>query len=265
MTRLVWIELLKLRSTRFSYGLLAAGAALSILSSAMGAARAGGASVPPLSTSAGLGAVTVVVGFPLLLALVLGITVSSGEFRYGTATLTFLATPERVKVLASKALAAAVAGAAFGLAGGIATTATGLVFAVAKSDPTALSSATLLGHIGGTALAGALLAAVGVGLGSLVRGGQLGAVIGVFIWCLIGESVLDGVYTATGRYLPFTAAASLAGSRVGGAFYAAGAGPGHALSGPAPLPFLAAAALVAGVAVLASALAATTTLPRDIT
>ena len=47
MTRLVWIELLKLRSTRLSYGLLAAGAALSILSSAMGAARAGGAQSRP--------------------------------------------------------------------------------------------------------------------------------------------------------------------------------------------------------------------------
>ena len=161
---------------------------------------------------------------------------SSGEFRYGTATLTFLATPERAKVLDLKALAAAVAGASFGLAGGIATTATGLVFAVAKSDPIALSSATLLGHIGGTALAGALLAAVGVGLGSLVHGGQLGAVIGVFIWCLIGESVLDGVYPATGRYLPFTAAASLAGSRVGGAFYAAGAAPAPATRSQGPRP-----------------------------
>jgi ABC-2 type transport system permease protein len=264
MTRLVWIELLKLRTTRLILVLLAAAVGLSILSSALGSARAGNASIPPLSTSGGLGSVTVVVGFPLLLALVLGITVSSGEFRYGTATLTYLATPGRAKVLVAKALAAAVVGTAFGLAGGIATTATGLVFAVAKGDHIALSSATLLGHIGGAALAGALLAAVGVGIGSLVRG-QLGAVIGAFLWCLIGESVLDGLYPSTGRYLPFTSAASLAGTRVGGAFYAAGAGSGHALSGPVPLPFLAGAALVAGVLVLASALAAATTLSRDIT
>lgn len=264
MTRLAWIELLKLRTTRLTYGLLAAAVGLSILSSAMGAARAGNASIPPLSASGGLGSVTVVVGFPLMLALVLGITVSSGEFRYGTATLTFLATPERAKVLVAKALAAAAAGAAFGLAGGIATTATGLVFAAAKGDRIALSPATLLGHIAGAALAGALLAAVGVGIGSLVRG-QLGAVIGVFLWCLIGESVLDGLYPSTGRYLPFTSAASLAGSRIGAAFYAAGADSGHALSGPVPLPFLAAAALVAGVFLLTSALAAATTLSRDIT
>jgi ABC-2 type transport system permease protein len=264
MTRLVWIELLKLRTTRLACGMLAAAVALSILSSAMGAARAGNASIPPLSTSAGLGAVTVLVGFPLLLALVLGITVSSGEFRHGTATLTFLATPKRAGVLVAKALAAAVAGTAYGLAGGIAATATGLVFAAAKGDHIALGAGTLLGHIAGAALAGALLAAVGVGVGSLVRG-QLGAVIGVFLWCLIGESVLDGLYPSTGRYLPFTSAASLAGSRVGAAFYAAGAGSGHALTGSAPLPFLAAAAIVAGIFVLASALAAATTLSRDIT
>lgn len=260
MTGLVRIELLKLRTMRLTYGLLAAAAGLSILISAWGAARSGDASIPPLSTSAGLDAVTAVVGYSLLLALAFGVIVSTGEFRHGTATLTFLATPERAKVLVAKALAAAVAGAAFGLAGGIVTTATGLVFAAAKGDPIALSSAILLGHIGGAALAGALLAAVGAGVGLLVRG-QLGAVIGVFIWCLIAESVLGGVYPSTERYLPFTTAASLAGSRGGGAFYAAG----RSLSGPAPLPFLAAAGLVAGVAVLASALAAATTLSRDIT
>jgi len=260
MPRLVGIELLKLRTTRLTCGLFFAAIGLSILFAAMAAARAGARSIPPLASAAGLAAVSVVVGYALLLALVLGITVSTGEFRLGTATLTYLATPKRTMVLAAKALAAAVAGAVFGFAGGITTTVVGLVFVAAKGDHVALGSATLVGHIAGATFAGALLAAVGVGLGSLVRG-QLGAVIGVFLWTVIGESVLDGIYPSIGRYLPFTTATSLAGSKVGGAFYAAGG----AISGPAPLPFGAAAALVAVVAVLASVLAAATTLSRDIT
>jgi len=268
MSRLVGSELLKLRTTRLTYGLLAAAIGLSLLFSSMGAIRAGAGSIPPLSTAAGLDAVTTVVGFALLLALVLGVTVSSGEFRHGTATLTFLATPKRTKVLAAKALAATVAGAVFGLAGGITSAAVGLVFVAVKRDHVTVGSAALLGHIAGASLAAALLAAVGVGVGSLVRG-QLGAVIGVFVWAVLGvfvwavlgESVLGGIYPSVGRYLPFTTAATLAGSKIGGAFYAAG----RSLSGPGQLPFAAAAALVAAVAVLASIVAAGTTLSRDIT
>jgi ABC-2 type transport system permease protein len=260
MSRLVGSELLKLRTTRLTYDLLAAAVGLSLLFSSMGAIRAGAGSIPPLSTAAGLDAVTTVVGFALLLALVLGVTVSSGEFRHGTATLTFLATPKRTKVLAAKALAATVAGAVFGLAGGITSAAVGLVFVAVKGDHVTVGSAALLGHIAGASLAASLLAAVGVGVGSLVRG-QLGAVIGVFVWAVLGESVLGGIYPSIGRYLPFTTAATLAGSKIGGAFYAAG----RSLSGPGQLPFAAAAALVAAVAVLASILAAGTTLSRDIT
>ena len=45
----------------------------------------------------------------------LGVTISSGEFRHQTATLTYLATPNRTRVLAAKAVAAAAGGAVFGL------------------------------------------------------------------------------------------------------------------------------------------------------
>ena len=52
----------------------------------------------------------------LLLGAVLGVTITSGEFRHQTATLTYLATPNRTRVLAAKMVAAAAAGAVFGLA-----------------------------------------------------------------------------------------------------------------------------------------------------
>src|SRR6266702_2398340 len=98
MTRLVRTELLKLRTTRMNYGLLAAAGALTALISVLIASRAGHA--------VGLG----------------GVIVSVGEFRHGTATPTYLAGPHRNRVMIAKIVAAALVGLAFGLvASGVAT------------------------------------------------------------------------------------------------------------------------------------------------
>jgi hypothetical protein len=62
-------------------------------------------------------------------------------------------------------------------------------------------------------------------------------------------------------YLPYTAATTLAGARLGGAAF----GPAHDLSGGGPLPFVGAALLLAGVSVALAVVAARTTVLRDIT
>jgi ABC-2 type transport system permease protein len=103
-----------------------------------------------------------------------------------------------------------------------------------------------------------LLAAVGVALGSLIRA-QIGAVIGAFVWAFVVEAVVGGLFNSIDPYLPFTAATTLAGSPLGGG--------GFGFSGSStatPLRFAVAAALVAGVALLISVVAAKTTLQRDI-
>jgi hypothetical protein len=75
------------------------------------------------------------------------------------------------------------------------------------------------------------------------------------------ESVLGGQYHSAQPYLPYTGAATLAGSALGGAAF----GPAHgAATSVAPLPFFAAAALLAAVAVAVCAVAASTTVGRDI-
>src|SRR6266545_4870732 len=101
----------------------------------LGAANAGGSghmAPPPLYTTAGLTDVLTRTGFAMLLAAVFGITVSAGEFRHGTATATYLATPDRVRVLTVKALVAAGVGLLFGLVAAGVTTGVGLAFAAAK-------------------------------------------------------------------------------------------------------------------------------------
>ena len=260
MIRLIGVELLKLRTTRLTYGLLATAAALTGVFAVIEAARAGSGGGPaPLSTASGLNDVITAGIWALVLATVMGVTVSSGEFRHGTATLTYLATPHRGRVLTAKAVAGACAGAVCGLAGYVMALGVGLSFVAARGYHVAIGDATLaryaIGHLVGTAL----LAAIGVGVGSLVRS-QLAGVIGVFAWTIVIESILGGLFTSIRPYLPYTAASTLSGTSPGGSAF----GAAHDLAGPSPLPFAAATALLAGLAIVFCAVAARTTVARDV-
>ncbi len=262
MTRLIRTELLKLTTMRLTYGLLGIAAALTALFSLLENNRAGasGTGVPPISTADGLRTVTTVTGFAMLLAAVLGSIMANGEFRHFTATQTYLATPRRARVLAAKTVVAVSIGSVFGLVAGIISSGIGLVFVLAHGDHVALSTGTLVAHLAGAVMGAALLAALGVAVGSLVRS-QLATVIGIFVWAVIIESVIGGLYTSIRPYLPYTAATILAGAKLGGAAF----GPAHGLNGGAPLPFAAAAALIAAIAVATALVASRTTLRRDIT
>jgi ABC-2 type transport system permease protein len=260
LPRLVRIELLKLTSTRLSYGLLATSVGLTLLWTTLEASRAGTPNGPAaLTGSAGQTAIITGGVWGLILAAVLGVTISSGEFRHHTATLTYLATPRRARVLAAKAAAGGVAAAVFGLAGYVVTLAVGLIFTSAHGYHLAIGAATLtdwgLGHLVGAALLGV----IGVVVGSLIRS-QLASVIGVFVWTIIIESLIGGLFGSVRPYLPYTAATALAGTPLGTASF----GPSRGVSGVTPLPFAAAVALLAAMAIAAALIAARTTIRRDV-
>jgi ABC-2 type transport system permease protein len=261
MIRQIRIELLKLVTVRLGYGLLASAAALTGIFSAVEASRAGTSNgVAPLNTYAGLSAIVTGGVWGLIFAAVLGVTISSGEFRHQTATLTYLATPDRTRVLAAKMVAGAAGGAVFGLVVDLVATGVGLGFVAGHHYPVSIGTVTFvrfgLGHLVG----GALMGSLGVVLGSLVRS-QLTSVIGVFVWSIILESLIGGLFTSVRPYLPYTAGTTLAGTALG----AAGFGPAHGVSGGAALPFAGATALLVGLAVALAAIAARTTVRRDIT
>jgi ABC-2 type transport system permease protein len=260
LTRLVRIELLKLTSTRLPYGLLATSVGLTALFTVIEAARAGTPGGPAALTGyAGQAAITAGGVWSLILAAVLGATVSSGEFRHRTATLTYLATPGRGRVLAAKTAAAAIAAAVFGLTGYIVTLGVTLGFVAAKGDHLAIGAATLtgwgLGHIAGAALLGA----IGVAAGSLVRS-QLAAMIGILGWMVIIESLIGGLFDGVRPYLPYTAATALGGVPLGTSSF----GPGRGVSAVTALPFAAGAALLAAIAIAGALAAARTTVRRDV-
>jgi ABC-2 type transport system permease protein len=259
--RLVRIEILKLTSIRMTYGLLAASLALTALWTTLEASRAGKLNGPAmLNTYSGLQSIVTGGVWGLILAGVLGAIISSGEFRHHTATSTYLAAPHRGRVLGAKVVAGAVGGAIFGLGVYAVSCAVGLSFTAAHGYPVTIGGGTFFDWAAGHAAGGALLAAIGVVVGALVRS-QLAAIIGLFVWMLIIESLIGGLFKSVRPYLPYTAATTLAGTPLGSASF----GPGRGVTAGAPLPFAAATALLAAIVLVGALIAAATTVRRDIT
>jgi hypothetical protein len=252
MTLALRSELWKLRTARLPWGLLGVTVVLTLLHQLLFDSNAGGtghASIPSLATRGGQSQAISVPGELLLLAATVGITIASGEFRHRTATTTYLTIPDRVRVLVAKLAAAGLIGLAFGLAGAFTATGVGLAFITAGGHPVLLASGTIARYATGAALAAALIAAGGVALGTLIRS-QVGAIITVFIWGFVVEQSVGGIYSSVQRYLPFTAAASMAGTKLGDA--------------RAALPFPAALGLLAAITAGLAFIGARTTLKADI-
>jgi ABC-2 type transport system permease protein len=188
VTNLVGAEWLKLRSVRSFWGYLAAATVFAgigtagTVGSARAADRAADSFIPDLAGLATLSA---------LIALVLGIVVVTGEFRHGTITPTFLATPHRERVLGAKLV--------FALLGAVALVVLALVVIAALALPWLLvlgDSITLDAEVAkqaGRALLGAVLyAGLGVAVGAAVHG-QVAALIGTLIWIFVVETLVSAL------------------------------------------------------------------------
>lgn len=147
-----------------------------------------------------------------LFAALLGALSITSEFRHGTIRPTFLVTPSRGRVVAAKLWASMLIGAGFGLAA--CTLAVGVGAAVLRlrgidSQVGAGDYALLLA---GGAAAAALWAAIGVGLGLLVRN-QVPTLIGICAWLLFVEGLLGDVadIADVARFAPGAAAAAISG------------------------------------------------------
>jgi ABC-2 type transport system permease protein len=253
MTSAIRAELLKLRTARLPWSLLALTVGLTSLERLLFDSNAGGTghmSIPSLATYAGQSQAINITGELLLLATVVGIVIASGEFRHHTATGTYIATPNRTRVLAAKAIAAGTIGLVFGLAGAAVVTGIGLGFVAGGGHHLLLSTATVTRDAAGATLGAALLGVAGVAIGSLIRS-QVGAIIAIFVWAFVIEQSVGGIYNSAQRYLPYTAAGAMAGTKLG--------------SEKTPLPFAAAIALLAAAALLIMVIATQTTLDADVT
>src|SRR5262249_18627852 len=196
-------------------------------------------------------------GSALTAAAVPGVRAAGGDSRPPPPPDPPPAHPTRPRARPAKPAAAAAAGLVLGLAATTVTTGTGLVFTTARGYPLALPAATIARYAAGVIVASGLLAAIGVGVGSLIRN-QIGAVIALLFWAFGIEQIIGGLSRSSAADLPYTAAATLAGARSGN-------GMPQVPAGLTPLPAPAAAALLTATCVLIAVIAAATTVQRDIT
>jgi hypothetical protein len=211
MTRLVHSELLKLRTTRTARVLLTLAAAGTAALVAIVLLLAGRPGQPALGPDA-LRLLVLVPAQPLTLAaLVLGVLGMAGELRHGTATSTFLVTPKRGRVVAAKLAAAAVTGLAMAAASSAAVLAVGLPWLRAKGIEVAIADPGVATRVAGLAVAVALYAVLGTGLGALLRNQVAAVVVGLLWWTQGVERVLTGILHQPGleRWLPKGAASAL--------------------------------------------------------
>ncbi len=147
-----------------------------------------------------------------VIALIVGIVLAAGEYAHGTIAHTFLVTPVRERVVAAKLVAGAIVGV---LVTGFAELVTWTIAAAwlsGKSVPFWLDSRSILNTYLGILGAGALAAALGVGLGALLQR-QTAAIVLALIWLLVGEPVLSIAHIQ--EYAPghAIAAVAVAGNR----------------------------------------------------
>jgi ABC-2 type transport system permease protein len=146
-----------------------------------------------------------------LFAALLGAMSITAEIRYGTIRPTFLVTPWRSRVVAAKVAVSVALGAAFGLTAGSVATGVGAGALSARGIDVQLDSGDFALMLAGGAASAALWAAIGVGVGAVVRN-QVPALVGVCAWILFVEGLLVGdTLEDAGRFTPGAAAAALSG------------------------------------------------------
>lgn len=199
-------ELLKIRSTRTTIGLILGMIALILLFTLLTwllSHPSGLASKEDQRSFLSLGSLAGV------FSALAGALLVTSEYRYGTIRPTVLFNPARSRVLSAKAIACALAGIAFGVIG----EAIGYAILDGRGITLALNSGDIvlltLGGLAGVALWGA----IGAGLGAIIHN-QVGAVITLLAWGLVVDNLLFGLAPSVGRFMPTRASDATMGLKV---------------------------------------------------
>jgi ABC-2 type transport system permease protein len=241
IVRLLRSETLKAATTPVTYGLGAAILALTALNTALSVSD-------PHTNFAVSDSVRHVFSAGrdfTVLFVALGAVGAAGEFRHATAIPTFLATPVRHRVVWAKIAAYLGLGLLVALAAAALQLAVALPWMTAEGHGVAPWSADVLSPVIANLLAGASYAALGVGIGLLVRN-QLAALVVAVGWFTVVEGALAVLVPGVSRFLP------------GGAF------SGVDATGQDLLPLHAAVPLLAAYVAAISILALRTTMRRDL-
>ncbi len=193
MTTLLKAELLKLRTTRTFVALVGAALVLSLLVVVLTALIGSDFTeqdVRSLFTA----------DFTGLFILLLGIMGMAGEWRHRTITGTILAAPDRLRLLGAKVVAYAAAGALLSLIVTVTIMLVGTIILSARGEPT-VGVTDLLDVLWRNLLVAALLGALGVGIGGLLRN-QVVAIVGILVFSFVVEPTLFALVPDVGKFAP---------------------------------------------------------------
>jgi ABC-2 type transport system permease protein len=239
-------EFRKLVTVRSPWLLLAAGP-LVVVAGVTGLVESGGNVHDPATQNTALAHV----GLAALFTLVFGILAVAGEFRHGTITDTYLTTPARGQVLTAKLGVYALAGAAAGLVSSVAGLAATAAWWAAKGASVQLPAGDAWRILGGGLAANVAFAMIGVGLGALLRN-LAGAIAVALAWIALIEGIAGQLLgPGLARWLPFYASEALDRAAIS---------PAAKL-----LPQWGGGLVLLGYTAAFAAVAAVTTLRRDVT
>lgn len=229
MTALIRAELAKLATVRTPRWVLFAQVVL-LSMAASGAVVSGALPAERLAEESGLRTLLAHGGVVAIFSLAIGVTLSAGEFRHGTAVDTFLSEPRRERMMAAKLTAGLLAGLVAGAVVAVVTVALGVAWCAAKDVAFDWSIGWRSGV--GVLLWQALYTVIGVALGAMVRA-QSVAIVAAVAWLFVAETALGQLVGSIAGWLPATAAATLGyapddtlasalGSQAGGGLVLAG-------------------------------------------
>jgi ABC-2 type transport system permease protein len=191
-------ELLKIRSTRTTAGLVLGMVAIVLLFVLLTSLLSDIRSLRGQTDQRSLFAIGSFAGVFSALA---GIMLVTSEYRFGTIRPTFLFSPRRSRVVAAKIVASFLAGVVFAAVGEALSVGVGYAVLDGRGISISLDRGDFglltLGTIVGTALWGG----IGVGLGMIVRN-QVGAIIGLLAWGFVIENLLLALVPSVGRLTP---------------------------------------------------------------
>jgi ABC-type transport system involved in multi-copper enzyme maturation permease subunit len=219
---LVRSELRKITSTRLWWALLLGALVFSALQSGVTAAFAGLESagpgapgMPGPDTAEGVRSIYPMAMFTgtYILALVLGITGMTGEYRYQTITATFLVTPRRPRVVVAKILAHMLMGLLYGVLATVVVLVVGGTVLALRGHGLGWGADRLWPTVLLAIIAVAVWTVLGIGLGTLIRSQIAAIVVGILVTFLI-EPLLTVALSAADldwlvKWLPSNASSAL--------------------------------------------------------
>ena len=197
-------EFLKIRTTRTAGGLFAG--LLLLAGLAMWGTLA---NATPAELGLALSSTQVITGVLVVIpvfVLVLGIRSFTDEVRHGSIVPTFLATPDRRRVLGAKLIVITAISAVFTIAAlGLGIGAAAGYFAT-QSISLAIAWGAFAVLMGKALVLSALWATIGIAVGAVIRQ-QVAAIVGTLAWLFVGEALVVSIAPQVGKWLPGQAGA----------------------------------------------------------